>query len=45
MLLITSIFPKGSGWNEDNYGPIRIPKKGDIIKIDSLILRDRECSL
>jgi signal peptidase I len=30
------IFPKGSGWNEDNYGPIRIPKKGDIIKIDSL---------
>ncbi len=29
------IFPKGSGWNEDNYGPIRIPKKGDIIKIDS----------
>lgn len=30
------IFPKGSGWNEDNYGPIRIPKTGDIIKIDSL---------
>lgn len=29
------IFPKGSGWNEDNYGPIRIPKEGDIIKIDS----------
>jgi signal peptidase I len=29
------IFPKGSGWNEDNYGPLRIPKKGDIIKIDS----------
>lgn len=29
------IFPKGSGWNEDNYGPIRIPKKGDIIKLDS----------
>lgn len=29
------IFPKGSGWNEDNYGPIRVPKKGDIIKIDS----------
>ena len=29
------IFPKGSGWNEDNYGPIRIPKKGDKIKIDS----------
>ena len=30
------IFPKGSGWNEDNYGPIRIPKKGDKIIIDSL---------
>jgi signal peptidase I len=29
------IFPKGSGWNEDNYGPIRVPKKGDQIKIDS----------
>ena len=30
------IFPKGSGWNEDNYGPLRIPKEGDIIKIDSI---------
>lgn len=29
------VFPKGSGWNEDNYGPVRIPKKGDVIKIDS----------
>lgn len=29
------IFPKGSGWNEDNYGPLRIPKKGDILKIDT----------
>lgn len=27
------IFPKGSGWNEDNYGPIRVPKKGDVIKL------------
>jgi len=27
------IFPKGSGWNEDNYGPYVIPKKGDIIKL------------
>lgn len=27
------IFPKGSGWNEDNYGPIRIPKRGDILHI------------
>lgn len=27
-------FPKGSGWNEDNYGPLRVPKKGDIIQIN-----------
>jgi signal peptidase I len=27
------IFPKGSGWNEDNYGPLRIPKKGDVIHL------------
>jgi len=27
------IFPKGSGWNEDNYGPYVIPKAGDVIKL------------
>ena len=27
------IFPKGSGWNEDNYGPLRVPKEGDIINL------------
>lgn len=27
------IFPKGSGWNADNYGPLIIPKKGDIIDL------------
>lgn len=27
------IFPKGMPWNEDNYGPLRIPKKGDILEI------------
>jgi len=27
------IFPKGTEWNEDNYGPVRVPKKDDIIKI------------
>jgi signal peptidase I len=27
-------FPKGSGWNEDNYGPLRVPKKGDVIQIN-----------
>ncbi len=29
------MFPKGSDWNEDWYGPIRVPKKGDKLKIDS----------
>jgi signal peptidase I len=27
------IFPKGTDWNEDNYGPIRVPKAGDTIRI------------
>ncbi len=27
------IFPKGSGWNKDNYGPLVIPKKGEIVKL------------
>src|SRR3990172_5408981 len=27
------IFPKGSGWNRDNYGPLYVPKKGDLIEI------------
>ncbi|MEJ5244163.1 MAG: signal peptidase I [Bacteroidota bacterium] len=26
-------FPKGRNWTHDNYGPIRIPKKGDIINL------------
>ncbi len=26
-------FPIGAGFTRDNYGPIRIPKKGDIIKL------------
>ena len=25
------IFPKGSEWNQDNYGPFRVPQKGDEI--------------
>lgn len=28
-----SIFPTGSEWNEDNYGPILIPKEGIKIKL------------
>lgn len=27
------IFPMGKAWNKDNYGPLIIPKKGDIIKL------------
>lgn len=27
------IFPKGSGWNEDNYGPLTVPKKGDVVNL------------
>ncbi len=27
------IFPKGAPWNEDNYGPIVIPKKGMVIHL------------
>jgi signal peptidase I len=27
------IFPKGTPFNEDNYGPIVIPKKGDVIAL------------
>lgn len=28
-----AIFPYGSEWNEDNYGPIVVPKKGENIKL------------
>ncbi len=27
------VFPKGCGWNKDQYGPIVIPKKGDIVNL------------
>ncbi len=31
-----NLFPRGNnGWNRDNYGPIRIPKKGDVINLDA----------
>ncbi|HYM19406.1 MAG TPA: signal peptidase I [Candidatus Kapabacteria bacterium] len=30
------IFPRGNtNWNHDNYGPVRVPKKGDVIALDS----------
>ncbi len=30
----TRIFPKGAEFNEDNYGPIVVPKKGDVIELN-----------
>jgi len=32
-LPVPDIFPKGSGWNADNYGPFRIPRKGDEVNL------------
>lgn len=32
------VFPKGSGWSRDNYGPLTIPKKGDILEINTTTL-------
>lgn len=29
------IFPAGAPWNKDNYGPLRIPKKGDVVKLEA----------
>lgn len=34
------IFPSGYRWNSDNYGPIRVPAKGDTIKIDSRTIKN-----
>jgi len=27
------IFPRGKSWTRDNYGPLRIPAKGDVIEV------------
>ena len=27
------IFPRGKGWNRDNYGPLVVPGKGDVIAL------------
>lgn len=31
---MNDIFPVGSKWNRDNYGPLYVPKKGDKINLD-----------
>ena len=33
-------FPAGKGFTRDNYGPIRIPKKGDIIQLNPSNIRE-----
>jgi len=32
-LIDPGIFPRGSGWNNDFYGPLVVPKKGDAVKV------------
>ncbi|NTW49981.1 MAG: signal peptidase I, partial [Chlorobiales bacterium] len=29
-----NIFPKYSSFNKDNYGPIKVPKAGDVVRLD-----------
>ncbi|SFH94579.1 signal peptidase I [Halpernia frigidisoli] len=31
---VNSIFPINKGWNTDFYGPVRIPKKGDVVTLN-----------
>lgn len=33
-----SIFPINKGWNQDQYGPLKIPKKGDVVAINEKTL-------
>jgi signal peptidase I len=33
-------FPPGKGYTRDNYGPIRIPKKGDVIELNIQNIRE-----
>lgn len=28
------IFPRGASWNEDNYGPVVVPRKGERVHLD-----------
>jgi signal peptidase I len=29
------MFPGGNKWNDDNYGPVVVPKKGDVIPVNT----------
>jgi len=31
-----AMFPHGEHWNRDNYGPLRIPKKGDVVQLNAV---------
>ena len=33
IILNQGIFPKGMPWNEDNYGPLIVPKKGYVVNL------------
>jgi signal peptidase I len=35
-------FPPGKGYTRDNWGPVRIPKKGDVIQLSSGNIREWE---
>jgi len=34
------IFPPARPWNADNYGPLKIPKKGDIVNLNRFTVRE-----
>ena len=36
------IFPRGGQWNKDNFGPLHVPKKGDIIAVNQANLAQWE---
>lgn len=31
----SALFPKGKSWNVDNYGPLVVPRKGDVIRLNA----------
>jgi len=33
-------FPPGRGWTRDDYGPLRIPKEGDVVTLNSSNIRE-----
>lgn len=31
----SALFPKGEYWNVDNYGPLAVPRRGDVIRLNA----------